>query len=102
MLKYFSVIIYFTIDLVPNILLKTNFLNPYGVKINYPNHIISFNLYQNFTAFIKITAKRRPINYKIIAAIKTVLPPNILIKIYIIYKNLLTKNKNGSKYNYIF
>ena len=88
--------------MVPNILLKTNFLNPYSAKINYLNYIIFFDLYQDFTAPIKITAKYRPINRKIIIAIKTMLSPNILIKIYITYKNLLAKNKNGSKYNYIF
>ena len=88
--------------MVPNILLKTNFLNPYSAKINYFNRIISFNLCQNLTIFIKIIAKRRPINRKFIAIIKTVLSPNILIEIYIIYKNLLAENKNGNKYNYIF
>ena len=102
MLKYFNIIIYFIIGLVPNILLETNFLNPYSVKINYLNYIISFNLYRNFTAPIKIIIKRRPINCKISIVTKTVLLPNILIKVYIIYKNLLAKNKNGNKYNYIF
>ena len=85
-----------------NILLKISFLNPYNIKIDYLNYIIFFNLYQNFTAPIKIIAKYRLINRRIIAAIKTVLPPNILIKVYVIYKNLLAKNKNGSKHNYIF